>query len=68
MIFTTYVLINVNATFYHISWFLLFSGEDIHPWIREGSDLTLYGYMGMGICQMLMSVVRVEVSDIRLIS
>ena len=27
----------------------MFLGEGIHPWIGEGSDLTLYGYMGMEI-------------------
>ena len=27
----------------------MFLGEDIHPWIGEGSNLTLYGYLGMEI-------------------
>ena len=26
-----------------------FFGEDIHLWIGEGSDLTIYGYLGMEI-------------------
>ena len=58
--------IHVNSTFYSISWFLYVFERgytSLDWWGQRSNSVWLYGY---GNCQMLMSVVRVEVSDIRL--